>query len=157
MLTIGTVNNLLAFEIDGYQFGLHLSEIQRVVQAVDIQPLPDVPDTVAGLINVQGNIVPVINTRRRLGLPERALELTDLFIIALAEKRSIALIVDSVQGVVEYTDDQLVELDETTDKATTGVLRIVDGLLLVYNPDKSLSMKEWSNLAVALQHPGQME
>jgi purine-binding chemotaxis protein CheW len=157
MLTIGTVNNLLAFEIDGYQFGLHLSEIQRVVQAVDIQPLPDVPDTVAGLINVQGNIVPVINTRRRLGLPERALELTDLFIIASAEKRSIALIVDSVQGVVEYTDDQLVELDETTDKATTGVLRIVDGLLLVYNPDKSLSMKEWSNLAVALQHPGQME
>ena len=129
--------------------------VQRVVQAVEIQPLPDVPDTVAGLINVQGSIVPVLNTRKRLGLPERSLALTDLFIIALADKREIALIADSVPGIVEYADDQLIELEEMmADKEPATVLRIVDGLLLLYNPDKSLSVGEWSNLAIALEQVG---
>ena len=152
------MNHLLSFEIDGYQFGLHLSSVQRVVQSVEIQPLPDVSEAIAGLINVQGSVVPVLNTRKRLGLPERLLELTDLFIIASAEQHTIALIVDSVQGIVEYTNDQLIELiDVTVDKAPAGVLRIVDGLLLLYNPEKSLSLKEWSTLAVALEQAGPQE
>jgi purine-binding chemotaxis protein CheW len=149
------VNHLLAFEIDGYQFGLHLPSVQRVVQAVEIQPLPDVPTTVAGLINVQGSIVPVLNTRKRLGLSERSVALTDQFIIAAADHHSIALIVDSVQGIVEYSDDQLVELEQmAADKSSANILRIVDSMLLVYNPDKSLTKKEWSTLAVALDKAG---
>jgi len=149
------VNHLLAFEIDGYQFGLHLPNVERVVQAVEIQPIPDLPAMVAGLINVQGSIVPVLNTRKRLGLEERSLILTDQFIIAATDKHSIALVVDSVQGIVEYAADQLVELEQmAADKSSASILRIVDSMLLVYNPEKSLSKKDWSTLAVALENAG---
>jgi hypothetical protein len=41
-----------------------------------------------------------------------------------------------------------------TDKSSANVLRIVDSMLLVYNPDKSLTKKEWSTLAVALEKAG---
>jgi purine-binding chemotaxis protein CheW len=149
------LNQLLAFEIDGYQFGLHLQFVERVVQAVEIQPVPDFPEMMAGVINVQGSIMPVLNTRKRLGLKERPLKLSDLFVIALADNHPIALIVDSVQGIIPYASDQLVQLEEMSpNRAASDVLRIADGLLLVYNPDKSLSPSEWSTLAIALEQAG---
>jgi purine-binding chemotaxis protein CheW len=149
------VNQLLAFEIDGYQFGLHLQFVDRVVQAVEIQPVPDFPEMMAGVINVQGTIMPVLNTRKRLGLKERPLKVSDLFVIAVAEKHQIALIVDSVQGIMTYTSDQLMQMDKASPgKPQADVLRIADGLLLVYNPESSLSPSEWSTLALALEQAG---
>jgi purine-binding chemotaxis protein CheW len=145
------VDQLLTFEIDRYQFGLHLQAVQRVVQAVEIKPVPDVPDAIIGLINVHGTIVPVLNTRKRLGLPERPLALSDYFVIASTERQPLALIVDSIQGVLKYSSDQLILLNDVLpEKAPVNVLRIVDGLLLVFNPDKSLAVGEWSTLAIAL-------
>ncbi len=57
------MNHLLSFEIDSFQFGLHVPLVQRVVPACEIIPLPDSPPAVLGLINIQGNITPVLNTR----------------------------------------------------------------------------------------------
>jgi purine-binding chemotaxis protein CheW len=149
------VNQLLAFEIDGYKFGLHLESVQKVVQAVEIQPVPDLPEAVCGLINVHGKVMPVLNTRKRLGLAERPLELTDFFVIASAGLQSIALIVDSIQGVIDYSENQLMTLDSVLpEKTPVNVLRIVDGMLLVYDPDKSLDASQWSTLAIALHQAG---
>jgi purine-binding chemotaxis protein CheW len=146
------VDQLLAFEIDGYKFGLHLQSVQRVVQAVEIKPVPDLPQTIIGLINVHGTIVPVLNTRKRLGLPERPLALSDYFVIASADRQPLALIVDSIQGVINYSGNQLISLDDVLpEKTPVNVLRIVDGILLVYNPEKSLEPKEWSALGIALE------
>ncbi len=145
------MDQILAFEIDGHKFGLRLQSVQRVVQAVEIQPVPDVPDSIAGLINVHGTIVPVLNTRKRLGLPERPLALSDYFVIATTDKQPIALIVDSIQGVVDHASDQLTSLTGVLpEDSPASVLRMVDGILLVYNPDKSLKIDEWSTLALAL-------
>jgi purine-binding chemotaxis protein CheW len=149
------LEQLLSFKIDGYQFGLHLQSVQKVVQAVEIQPLVDGPDAIVGVINVHGKIMPVLNTRKRLGLPERPLTLTDFFIIASAETKLIALIVDSVQGVLNYSADQLIKLEDTLSQKHSGsVLRIVDGLLLMYDSDNSLNVSEWSSLAIALDQIG---
>lgn len=146
------LKELLAFEIDGFQFGVHLESVQKVVQAVEIQPVPDLPEMVLGLINVHGSVTPVLNTRRRLSLPERSLELTDFFVIVNNSQQQIALIADSIQGVINYSSNQIVNIDsiQPNDAAVT-VLRIVDGLLLLYDPDKSLNIDQWSTLAIALQ------
>jgi purine-binding chemotaxis protein CheW len=149
------VKQLLAFEIDGYKFGLHLGTVQKVVQAVEIQPVPNLPEPVCGLINVHGTVMPVLNTRKRLGLTERQLELSDFFIIASGGPQPIALIVDSIQGVINYSDSQLMTHDAVlTENTPVNVLRIVDGMLLIYDPDKSLDASQWSTLAIALQQPG---
>jgi len=146
------LQHLLAFEIDNHHFGLHLPLVQRVVPACEITPIPDCPPAVLGLINVQGVITPVLNTRRKLGLPERLVKVSDYFVIASADKYHLALHVDSVKGLLEYSEDQLVELDELTSKDShIGVLRIVDGLVLVYDPNKSLNEVEKKHLALALE------
>jgi purine-binding chemotaxis protein CheW len=146
------LKELLAFEIDGFQFGVHLESVQKVVEAVEIQPVPDLPAIVLGLINVHGSITPVLNTRKRLGLPERSLELTDFFVIANNGHQQIALIVDSILEVINYSSDQIVTIDSVRpDDASVTVLRIIDGLLSIYDPDMSLSVDQWSTLSIVLK------
>jgi purine-binding chemotaxis protein CheW len=147
------LKELLAFEIDGFQFGVNLDSVLKVVQAVEIQPVPDLPEMVLGLINVHGSVTPVLNTRKRLGLPERSLELTDFFVIANNSHQQIALIVDSIQGVINYSSDQIVKIDSVqSNDASVTVLRIIDGLLLLYDSDRSLNVDQWSTLSIVLQN-----
>jgi purine-binding chemotaxis protein CheW len=69
--------DLILFSLDERRFALPLRSVERVVRAVDITPLPDAPQMVLGVIDVQGEIVSVINLRRRCRMPERELQLTD--------------------------------------------------------------------------------
>lgn len=145
------MHHLLAFEIDNHQFGLHVPLVQRVVHACEITPIPDSPPAVLGVINVHGVVTLVLNTRRKLGLPERGVAVSDYFVIASSGTYNMALHVDAIKGLVEYSEDQLVSMDDVvSQKSATSVVRVVDGLILVYDPNKSLNETEQRQLAVAL-------
>ena len=151
------VRPLLSFEIDGFRFGVHLESVQKVVQAVEIQPVPDLPNILLGVINVHGNITPVLNTRKRLGLPEKTLELSDFFVIANEGGQQIALIADSISGVINYTSDQISNVSSfkdsiNSDDKSVTVLRVIDGLLSLLHPDLSLSEDQWSTIAIVLRN-----
>jgi len=59
----GNALQLLVAEIGALRFGLRLSDVREVVRAVAIDPLPGAPDIVEGLINVRGEVVPVLDVR----------------------------------------------------------------------------------------------
>jgi len=63
--------HLLVFLLDNQQFGLHLAAVQRLVHAVEIISLPKAPEIVLGVINVQGQIIPAVNVRKRFRLPQQ--------------------------------------------------------------------------------------
>lgn len=98
----------LVFSVDQQRLGFHLSYIVRVISAVEITPLPNAPCDVEGMINIHGEIVPVINLRRLLGMRERPLELDDQFIICQIDGKSITLWVDQVSGLKEYAEKDLI-------------------------------------------------
>ncbi len=56
--------------------------MERIIPVVEIIPLPNALDLVLGIINVGGQIIPVIDTRKRFRLPERELNLSDVLITA---------------------------------------------------------------------------
>ena len=89
---------LVPFLLDDHRYALHLGVVERVIPAVEITPLPKAPEIVLGLINIRGKIIPTLNIRRRLQLPERETELTDHFIIANTPKRTVALPAVGWQG-----------------------------------------------------------
>jgi len=61
---------ILVFILDEQRYGLDLDAVDRVVRAVAVTLLPDAPEVVLGIINVQGRIVPVINMRNCFRLHE---------------------------------------------------------------------------------------
>ena len=80
---------LVVFFLDGQRYGLHLSTVRRVVRAVEVRALPSAPGIVLGVINIEGRIIPVINVRRRFGLPDKEIDLDDHFIVAATARRTV--------------------------------------------------------------------
>jgi len=142
---------LLAFSVGDNRYALPLPAVERIVRAVEVTPLPDAPDTILGLINVQGQIMPVLNMRRRLGLPEREINLSDRLIIGHTSKRTVALLVDAVSGVIEPEGQEVI----TAEKILPGagcvgeVAKLAEEIVLVQDLDTFFSFEEEEALSGA--------
>jgi chemotaxis signal transduction protein len=95
--------SLLVVSIDGHQFALPTANVQRVVRAVAVTPLPNAPSAVYGVINVQGELLPVLSGRACLGLPEYQIEPEWCYVVLQSVGGSFALVVDSIIGVFQVS------------------------------------------------------
>lgn len=146
-------NQLVTFTLSDRRYGLPLSAVERIVRVVDVTSLPKAPDIVLGVVNLQGRVMPVINVRRRFHLPEREIALTDQMVIAHAARRSVALVVDSVTGVLDYSEQGAVAAQEVLPELqyVEGVVKLDDGLILIHDLDTFLSLEEEAVLDRALE------
>lgn len=144
---------LIVFSVEGQRFALRLATVDRIERMVEITPLPEAPENVLGVVNRQGQIVPVFNLRRRLHLPERAVDPLDQLLFARTQNRSAALAVDAVEGVMEAAEHDLVASDAVLPglEMLEGVAKLSDGLAFVHDLDRFLSLTEESALADALR------
>lgn len=144
------------FTLDEQRYALYLHAAKRVVRIVEITHLPKAPEIVRGVVNVQGQVIPVINIRKRFRLPEREPELSDQLVIASTAKRSVALIVDAVEGVIEHSGQEMILPEKILPSAEyiEGVIKLEDGLVLIHDLDKFLSLEEGKELDAALKKKG---
>jgi purine-binding chemotaxis protein CheW len=138
------LNRLVAFILDEQRYALPLKSVQRVARMVEVTPLPKAPDIVLGVIALQGNIIPVMSMRRRFGLTEPETRLTDQLVVVDTATKSIALVVNSVTGVVECTGEQIIEIEKIAPgtQYVEGITKLEDGILFIHNVDRFLSKKE---------------
>ena len=99
---------LVVFCLDEQRYALPLAAVERTVRAVEVTPLPDAPPIVLGVIDVEGRVLPVLNIRRRFRLPEREVRPVDQFVIAQTVRRTVALVIDEAQGVIERPESAVV-------------------------------------------------
>jgi purine-binding chemotaxis protein CheW len=135
---------LVLFRLDALRFAVALDSVERFVRAVEITDLPKAPENVLGVIDVAGRILPVFNLRKRLGLAERMVDPDDLFLIARSAGREVALVVDESLGVTELSEFEVSGRDEILPglEHFRGVARLDDGLVLIHDLDKFLSIAE---------------
>lgn len=120
--------------------------------ALELTPLPNAPAIVMGIFNLRGLIVPVMNLRRRLALPERELQLDDKFIVAQSAGRTVALVVDDTNGLVEASTDEIVPTGDFLSALphVAGVIRLKSGIALIHDLAQFLSLDETRQLDCAL-------
>lgn len=143
---------LLIFRLDNWKCALHISTVDRVYRAVAITALPETPEIVLGIINVRGNILPAINLRSRFHLPPKALTPSAQLIVARMQRRPVALIVDSVEDVIECDEREIVSAHSILPgmEHVQGVLRLKDGMILIQDLDSLLSLEEEALMDKAL-------
>jgi purine-binding chemotaxis protein CheW len=150
---INRAQQLLVFKLDGLRFALHLAAVERIERAVEITPLPGIPENVVGIINLKGQIVPVFNVRKGFHLPEREVDPRDQLIFAHTSRRPVALVVDAVGEVIERGDSDVVASGEILPglEYVEGVAKLADGIVMIHDLDRFLSLQEESALAEALK------
>ncbi len=137
-------NQLLVFELDNKYFALFLNIVERVIHAVEITPLPGSPQTVSGVINLEGKIIPVFNIRRRFLFTEKEINPSDKIIIAQTKKRTVAVLVDSVNELIEISENEITQSEKVLPELNyiEGIVKLKEGLILINNLDKFLSLNE---------------
>ena len=148
-----TTPQLLIFTLDEERYALRLAAVERVVRAAAITPLPQAPEVVLGVLDLHGQVIPVINLRRRFRLPERALRSSDQFVIARARLVTLALAVDGVESVLEESAHEVIAPDDILAGTgfLEGVTRTEDGLVLIHDLASLLFPEEELLLARALK------
>ncbi len=142
---------LLVLSIDDQRFALHLDAVERVVRAVEITPVADAPPGILGVVNVYGRVMPVLDFRRRLGLPAKEIELSDQLVIARASGRPVALLADSALGVVDYPEDRAAPVREIVPGASgnEAVATLEGGIVFVEDLDAFCGEDAWQLPAAA--------
>jgi purine-binding chemotaxis protein CheW len=137
-------NQLLVFVWGEARYALFLSAVKKVIQAVEIMELPEASRYILGVINVQGDILPVIDIRACFGLPESEIRLNTHFILAKTGDHIVALVVDEVMGIHELKGSQLVEVEHVAPgaKYIRGLAKLEDDLVLICDLDQFLTNDE---------------
>lgn len=147
---------LVPFSLDGAWYALEVDVVERVLPMAAVIPLPRAPKVVLGAFNLHGEVVPVVDVRRRLGLAPRSFALTARFLVARAGRRRLALPVDEVAGVREVDAGAVAAPAAVLPglRHLKGIVALADGLLLIQDLDAFLSLDEEARLAAALEEAG---
>ncbi|MCH4239428.1 MAG: chemotaxis protein CheW [Oscillospiraceae bacterium] len=108
-------NRFLTFGIDGAIYGISLTNVLEIIGIQDITSVPNVPQHVKGLINLRGKVVPVIDTRLKMGKPERDYDDLTCIVVIDIQDMHIGLIVDKVEEVIS------VDLEHAAVPPRTGI------------------------------------
>lgn len=141
---MGESVQLVSFRLDHQRYALPLAMVERVVQSVEVTPLPSAPAIVLGAINMHGQVLPVLNVRRRFLLPEREVVPTDWFLVAHTARRTVVLVIDRSDGLVDRPQTEIIPSSQVAPglDAFPGVVRLDDGLVLIHDLDQFLSLDQ---------------
>src|ERR1043166_1229485 len=139
-------NQFATFFLDGHYFGVDVLQVQEVIRFQAMTAVPLAPATVAGLINLRGQIVTALDLRTRVGLPSRSEGERPMNVVVRTDDGSFSLLVDEIGDVVEVDSRRFEPVPPTVDERTaelvTGVYKLDDRLLLVVDVERALQVEE---------------
>lgn len=141
----------VTFRLDGETYGINVMQVQEVLRVSEIAPVPGAPDYVMGIINLRGNVVTVIETRKRFGLAQGEIDDSSRVVIIESNENVVGILVDSVAEVVDLKRSEIepspnVGNDESS-KYIDGVATHNNNLLILVDINKLLSTEEWGDMA----------
>lgn len=131
---------LVIFELTNQLYALPIQETQEIIRMTDITTVPNSREYVEGIINLRGNVVPVINLHRRLGLEEGSRDDSTRIIVVEHNGQKVGMIVDNVQEVGNYAGDEVDPPSVAGDgvEYLSGVVKKGEVLWLLLNLGKVL-------------------
>lgn len=98
---------IVVFGIGNELYGVGIDAVHEIIKVPEITAVPDAPAFLEGMINLRGRILPVIDLRRRLRLPEAARTKHTRVLVTESGGRSVGLLVDSVSEVLKVPPEAL--------------------------------------------------
>jgi len=145
----------LTFQLDTEWYAIEVSRIEEVLEYQLITRVPNMPESMRGVINVRGNIVPVVDLRYKFGLTLSEVTVdTSIIVLEVAlgdETLRIGTIADTVEEVVEIAPEQIEPTPKIGTKLDTdfieGIGRINEKFVVILNTDKIFTTEDIGQVA----------
>lgn len=134
--------NYIIYKNDNFNYGLELNYVVRVIPSVYITPLSNVTERLLGVINMEGQIIPIINTREIFSLEQREQNISDKIIIIHTQQGEVGLLVDSVKGIIKIDRNEPNDEILNSFKVIEHVSKVDDDPLFIINPSNLLGTEK---------------
>ena len=148
------VFQLVSFNLGSEEFAVDIAVVQEIVRMPEITKVPRTADFVEGVVNLRGKIIPVVDLRKRFGLPVGAATKSTRIIIVTIGGRTVGMIVDGVSEVLRLGADAIEAAPELVTSAIDasfirGIAKLAERLLILLSLELILSQEEVRALEAA--------
>ena len=131
---------LVGFRLDNEDYAIAITKIQEIILMKPITRIPQVPDFIEGLINLRGSVIPIVNLRKRFGLPAREVDDETRTIVVNIHDKTVGCIVDAVTQVMRINRDQIqpppLSVLAVAHQYIAGLARLEDRLLIILDIER---------------------
>lgn len=97
----------LTFGLGGEEYGLEILKVREIIGTMDITAVPRTPDFVMGVINLRGNVIPVVDLRLKFGMPHADQTEETCIIVVDVLGMEMGILVDRVSEVLDIVDEEI--------------------------------------------------
>ncbi len=135
---------IIAFKLNDVRFALNLRNVDTVIRAIAVTPVPKAAPSIYGIIDLHGEHIPVVNIRERFTMAPKDINASDRFIISVWKNRKMAISVDEVEHPVDISAKEINRVDVSAaypkgKKRINSGLEVIDavsdegGIILIYD------------------------
>ncbi len=142
-------NSYLTFKLHNELFAVNVNKVLEVLQEFKIVEVPDAPEYIKGMINFRGDIIPIINFRKKFQFPDNESKQNKVIVLEITIDENIVkfgAIVDKVNDVFEINEQDVKEKPEFGSKYNpeymAGMINKNDNYFMVLNIEKVFTDKE---------------
>lgn len=154
-MSAAQINQLLTFKLENETYGIQINKVREILTYPIVTPIPDASRWVKGVINLRGEVAPVIDLRIRFSINKDPLytERTIVIAVRTEDARMIGLVVDEVSDMENVEMDKLYH---TPDMGTSispeyikGLFKKDEKMLVILDIDRILNKGELQKLSLA--------
>ncbi|MFO1066683.1 MAG: chemotaxis protein CheW [Pirellulales bacterium] len=139
-LALRTTDQFLTFELAGQQYGIDILRVQEIKVLCPITSIPSCPSYYKGIINLRGAVIPIIDLKAKLTLPESSYGNHAVIIVANCGKKTAGLVVDSVSEVLDIPRKSIDEVPSVGEQQGCtligGIARTEQALVSLVNIER---------------------
>lgn len=152
-LTMQSFTQVVSFNLANEEYAIEITKIKEIILVEGITKVPQMPIYIEGIINLRGNVIPVLDLRKRFGMKNAEIGDETRIVVSRMAEKIIGLIVDSVSQVMKIPKDDIQPPPDTiaglAGEYLTGVGKVDERMIMMLDIDKVLSLEELSELAAA--------
>lgn len=150
---MSTDHRYMEFRLHNQLYAIPLLSVKEVLQKPELTPVPNMPQHFEGMINLRGQILGIMNVRKKLGASSSKEESNGSAVIIVIEENGIlvGMTVDEVTRVIHAADNQIgpapLKDGDPAQKFVTSVIQLDQELIMTLNLFELLELKKYQQLA----------
>ena len=146
LLEDGKSFQVVSFRLGTEVYGVNIMIVQEIILLGRITQVPEVPSHVLGVINLRGNVIPIINLRGRFGMPEQEPTDETRIVVINVSGRTVGMVVDGVNEVLRLSREDISTTPSSLNEAgrdyVQGLARREDQLLILLDISRLLQERD---------------
>jgi len=136
----------VVFKLDGEEYGINIINVKEIGIYKEPVKIPNAPDFIEGIINYRGEVIPIVNLKKRFNLKDLIISNNTRVIIININDKQVGFVVDEASQTIRIDEEQIENTPEMVTRIDseyiTGVGKVEDRLILIIDLEKVLTDSE---------------